>query len=94
MTGTRFRWTTGGIEIHSEVHLYEPGRRLSWTGTALGAKAIHVWELVPEDGGRTLVKVSESMDGPLMGLLFPSAKLRETDLAWLMDLKEAAERSR
>ena len=89
--GTRFGWKAGGIEIHSEVHLCEPERRLSWTGTALTATAVHVWELVPEADGRTLVKVSESMDGPLMARLYPSEKLRETDLAWLMDLKREAE---
>jgi len=94
VTGTRFRGRAGGLEIRSEVHLCEPERRLSWTGTALTARAIHVWELTPEAGGGTLVKVSESMDGPLMAALYPSEKLREADLAWLMDLKQAAQQTR
>lgn len=89
--GTRFRWKTGGTSIDSQVQLFEPGRRLSWTGKAMTAKAIHVWELQPEDANRTLVTMKESMDGPLMAKLYPSAKLAEVDTEWLAALKQAAE---
>jgi uncharacterized protein YndB with AHSA1/START domain len=65
--GTRFRWRTGGTAIESQVQLFEPERRLSWTGKALTAKAIHVWELQPLAGDRTLLTMKESMDGPLNG---------------------------
>lgn len=90
--GARFLWTTGGTKISSEVQLFDPERRLAWTGTALTAKAIHVWELRPESPGRTLVVVKESMDGPLMAQLFSSQKLAETDTEWLAALRKAAER--
>ena len=54
-TGMRFSWTTGGTQIQSQVQLCEPPNRLSWTGRAVTAKAIHVWELKPESGDQTLV---------------------------------------
>jgi uncharacterized protein YndB with AHSA1/START domain len=40
-SGMTFSWRTGGTNIHSQVQLFEPERRLSWTtGTALTAKAV------------------------------------------------------
>ena len=90
--GTRFTWKSGGTRIHSEVHLFEPQHRLSWTGTAFPAHAVHVWDLEPTPGGGTLVTVSESMDGPLMGKLFPSDKLAASERSWLDALKAAAEK--
>jgi uncharacterized protein YndB with AHSA1/START domain len=90
-SGIRFTWKTGGTTIHSQVQLFDPERRLSWTGTAMTAKAVHVWELTPQGNAQTLVTVKESMDGPLMAKMFPSEKLAETDNAWLAALKLAAE---
>jgi uncharacterized membrane protein len=89
--GTRFTWKTGGTTIESQVQLFEPERRLSWTGRALTAKAVHVWELQPEEGDRTLLTMKESMDGPLMARLYPSAKLAEAGKEWLAALKQTAE---
>lgn len=89
--GKSFTWKSGGTTIHSQVQLFEPERRLSWTGTALTAKAVHVWLLAPGPDGGTTVTVNESMDGPLMKELYPSAKLFEADKDWLSALKKAAE---
>jgi uncharacterized protein YndB with AHSA1/START domain len=89
--GTTFTWKTGGTSIRSQVQLFEPERRLSWTGTSFTAKAIHVWELKPEPGNQTLLTVKESMDGPWMAKIYPSKKLAEADTSWLMALKRAAE---
>ena len=89
--GMRFSWRTGGTNIHSQVQLFDPERRLSWTGTALAAKAVHVWGLKPESGNRTLLIVKESMDGPFIEKIYPSQKLAESDTEWLMALKQAAE---
>jgi uncharacterized protein YndB with AHSA1/START domain len=89
--GSRFWWRTGSTNIHSQVQLFEPERRLSWTGTAFTAKAIHVWKLDSEPDNQTLVTVSESMDGLLMAQFFPSKKLKESDAEWLRALKLAAE---
>ena len=89
--GASFTWKTGGLTIHSQVQLFDPPRRLAWTGTALTAQAIHVWELSPAPADHTLVRVKESMDGPFMALLYPSAKLAEDIRQWLAALKVAAE---
>ncbi len=89
--GTRFTWSQGTSTIHSQVQLFEPERRLVWTGTAFTAKAIHAWELTQLPGGHTRVAISESMDGPLMAQLFSSQKLAESSNAWLAALKQAAE---
>ena len=91
--GTQFVWKSGGTTIHSEVHLLEPDRRLSWTGIAYPARAIHVWELKATPDGGTLVTVKESMTGPLMTWLYPSEKLAASETSWLIALKQAAERS-
>jgi len=90
--GTRFIWKSGGMTIHSEVHLLEPDRRLSWTGTASPARAIHVWELKATPDGGTLVTVKESMTGPLMTWLYSSDKLAASETNWLTALKQAAEK--
>ena len=90
-TGMRFSWTTGGTQIHSQVRLCEPPKRLSWTGTALTATAVHVWELRPESGNRTLAIVSESMDGPFMASFYSSQQLADSSQRGLSALKKAAE---
>jgi uncharacterized protein YndB with AHSA1/START domain len=89
--GAHFSWKTGGTDIGSQVQLFQPERRLSWTGTALTAKAIHVWELQPQSGNQTLLIMKESMDGPLMAKLYPSQKLAEAGNQWLVALKRTAE---
>ena len=43
--GMTFAWGSGGISITSKVRLFEPSRRLAWTGAALMLHAVHVWEL-------------------------------------------------
>ena len=58
------------------------------------AKAVHVWQLKPLPGNRTLVIVDESMDGPWMAKMYPSEKLAASDDDWLRALKQAAETMR
>jgi len=89
--GTKFMWKSGDTEINSETQLVEPQSRLAWTGTAMSAKAIHVWQLQPIPGDRTLVTMKESMDGPLISRLFPPDRLKEAGQQWLIALKAAAE---
>jgi uncharacterized protein YndB with AHSA1/START domain len=91
--GTTFTWRTGGTSIRSQVQLFEPERRLGWTGKAMTAHAVHIWELKPEAPNRTLVTMKESMDGPFMAKLFPSQKLAAADNEWLLALKRAAEQN-
>ena len=89
--GTVFTWSTS-TEIRSRLELVEPNKRLAWTGKAWTATAIHVWELLPQPGGRTLVRTRESMDGFLLSLFFSSEKLQASDQQWLNALKTAAEK--
>jgi hypothetical protein len=90
--GTRFTWGAGSSEVHSTVQLFESEHRLGWTGTAYTAKAVHQLELSSMPGGRTRVTIRESMDGPLMAMLFSSQKLTGAGRSWLGSLKAAAEK--
>ena len=86
-----FEWTTGGTRIHSNVLMFEPSHRLSWTGKAYTAKAVHVWTLTAIAPDQTRVAVDESMEGLLMTKLFSSQQLREADTEWVNALKRQAE---
>jgi uncharacterized protein YndB with AHSA1/START domain len=89
--GKKFMWKSGDTEIQSQVQLFEPETWLAWTGSAMSAKAIHVWQLKEVAGDRTRVLMKESMDGPLMSRLFPQDKLSAAGMEWLVALKRAAE---
>ncbi len=86
-----FEWTTGGTRIHSNVQLFEPLHRLSWTGKAYTVKAVHVWTLTAIAPDQTRVAVDESMEGPLMAEFFSSRQLLEADTDWVNALKQQAE---
>ena len=66
--GAAFRWKAGPGTITSTIQDVEPPRRIAWTGTSFGIKAIHVHTLEPRAGG-TLVRTEESYDG-LVARLF------------------------
>ena len=89
--GKKFMWKSGDTEIQSQVQLFEPETWLAWTGSAMSAKAIHVWQLQEVAGDRTRVLMKESMDGPLMSRLLPQDKLSAAGMEWLVALKRAAE---
>lgn len=91
--GKKFLWKSGDTEIASQVQLFEPQTRLAWTGSAMSAKAIHVWQLQEVASDRTRVLMKESMDGPLISRLFPQDKLSAAGMQWLVALKNAAEAS-
>jgi uncharacterized protein YndB with AHSA1/START domain len=89
--GSHLAWQVGGLTIHARIQLCEAGHRLAWTGVAMTARAVHVWELRPAAGNQTLVTVNESMEGPMMRLLYSSKKLARADEDWLQALKRASE---
>jgi hypothetical protein len=66
--GSAFRWKAGPGTITSTIQDVEPLRRIAWTGTAFGIKAIHVHTFEPRDGG-TLVTTEESYEGLVARLL-------------------------
>jgi uncharacterized protein YndB with AHSA1/START domain len=66
--GAAFRWKAGPGTITSTIRDVERPRRIAWTGTSFGVKAIHVHTFEQRDGG-TVVRTEESYDG-LVARLF------------------------
>ena len=66
--GAAFRWKSGPGTITSTIQNVESPRRIAWTGTTFGIRAIHVHTFEPRAGG-TLVRTEESYDG-LVARLF------------------------
>lgn len=66
--GAAFRWKSGPGTITSTIQDVEPPRRIAWTGTSFGIRAIHVHTLEPQAGG-TRVRTEESYDGLVARLL-------------------------
>lgn len=91
--GTIFSWKTGGSTIKSKVHTISPNKKLGWTGKTFGASAIHNWYLEPI-GSTTKVKVEESMEGWLIGLMKKkmNQKLANDMEFWLEQLKLESEK--
>jgi hypothetical protein len=92
--GSTFQWKAGGLTITATVQVVEPGRRIGWTGRALGTQAKHIWTLKPHQDG-TLVTTEESMDGwfvKVMKVMMPRF-LDESLDGWLQSLKQHAEGS-
>jgi uncharacterized protein YndB with AHSA1/START domain len=91
--GTQFRWKAGPGTITSTLQDVEPPRRIDWTGSTFGIKAIHVHQLEQRDG-TTLVRSAESWDGLVARLLRGSMtnRLQEALDSGLRHLKIEAER--
>lgn len=89
--GAAFSWSAG-MRIHARIELVKPLEEFAWTGTALHAKAVHIWRLKRLPDGQTMVQVDESMEGFLLQAFYSSAKLEQSDRLWLNYLKKAAER--
>jgi uncharacterized protein YndB with AHSA1/START domain len=66
--GSKFRWTSGGVNIQSEIHTFLAPNVIAWKGKTMGLKAIHNWCLKTENG-QTIVYVEESMSGWLCKLM-------------------------
>jgi uncharacterized protein YndB with AHSA1/START domain len=92
-SGTQFRWKAGPGTITSTLQSVEPPRRIEWTGTTFGIKAIHVHELERREG-TTVVRSAESWDGLPVRLLRRSMgkSLQKAIDAGLSHLKIEAER--
>ncbi|MFE3325539.1 SRPBCC family protein [Streptomyces sp. NPDC059176] len=90
--GASFRWLTHGLDITSTVTSLAAGRHIAWGGPASGIDGTHRWTLEPRDGG-TLVVTEESWSGAPVAA-DPEGMLAALDgslIAWLQDLKAAAE---
>ncbi|WP_396452125.1 SRPBCC family protein [Actinomadura sp.] len=74
--GREFRWSQNGTPLRSRFAVVDPERELSWTGSFLGFyRAVDRMVLAPERGG-TRVTLQESLDGPLVRLIYGPDKLR------------------
>jgi len=92
--GTTFRWKAGGLSFKSRIHTSKPRTAFGWTGTTIGASAIHNWTFTEKDQRTTIVVVEESLEG-LLPKLFRKNFQKNLDhgvLKNLKELKEAAEK--
>ncbi len=91
--GSEFRWKAGPGTITSRIRRLERPRRIEWTGTTFGIKAIHVYTL-ESHGGTTRVKSEESYHGLVSRLFRRSLQktLDSTLASGLTHLKVEAER--
>jgi uncharacterized protein YndB with AHSA1/START domain len=90
--GGRFTWRNGKAKLSSRFAVVDPGHELTWTGTALGSKAVHRHLLTPTNDHQTRLVSEESMAGPLLVLFFSSAKLHASLTMWLAAISAAAQR--
>ena len=90
--GETFRWRLGAVRIASTFAVVAPGRELTWSGIVAGYKAVDQQVLEALPGGRTKVTMRESLDGPLVRLLFGPARLRAAHEEYLRDLQQAVGR--
>lgn len=88
---TRFDWSNGKARMKSRFAVVDPERELTWTGTSMGAKAVHRHVLTADGDGRTRLLSEESMAGPFLTLLFPSSKLAAGMDNWLDGIRARAE---
>ncbi|WP_170937122.1 MULTISPECIES: SRPBCC family protein [Rhodomicrobium] len=50
-SGSRFRWSTFGIDVESRVHEFVPESRIGWHGDGGGLNSYHVWLLMDKGPG-------------------------------------------
>lgn len=89
--GADFSWNIDGTTINSTIRQIIPNELISWTGSAMGIKAIHVWRFEEAEGNQTIVTTEESMQG-FFTLFFSHQKLHSSLLNWLDKLKQEAEK--
>lgn len=91
--GTRFNWKAGGLSFQSAIHTHVPHSQFGWTGTTLGASAIHNWTFESKDS-TTIVKVEESLQGvfPFLFRGYFQKNLDSGMVANLEELKAASEK--
>jgi hypothetical protein len=92
--GTSFTWRNGRVRLRSRFVAVDPLHELTWTGRALGTRAVHRHVLTTTSDGRTRIVTEESMSGLPAKLFFSRAKLGAELEAWLHAIAAAVGRSR
>lgn len=92
-TGVVFTWRTGEVAVTSRFGIVDPDHRLTWTTTAPGLAAVHVYAFEVLGPALTRISAAESMDGPIVAAVqFNNAQLAERIQSWLIGIKDFAER--
>ena len=91
--GTQFDWKAGGLSFQSQIHTAKHHAAFGWTGTTIGASAIHNWRFQQKDSTTTVVIVEESLQGVFPNLFrkYFQDKLDKGVLNSLLELKSAVE---
>lgn len=89
--GAQFKWNINGNSVSSTIRRIKAPELLSWTGNAMGIKAIHVWKLEEASDNQTIISTEESLQG-ILTLFFSHQKLHDTLLNWLECLKQHVEK--
>ena len=89
---THFTWRNGSTRLRSRFAVVDACSELTWTGNALGSRAVHRHVLTP-DGGTTVLRTEESMAGMLLGLVYDSRKLHAALVRWLGAVKASSEQT-
>jgi len=90
--GTAFTWRNGPIRLRSRFAVVDPLHELTWTGAALGTRAVHRHVLAATDDGRTRLVTEESMDGLAAKLFYRDSRLAADLDAWLHAIDRAVAR--
>jgi hypothetical protein len=85
-----FTWRAGPNQVTSRFGMVEPGRRLTWTTAAPGARLAHVYDFTPSSTG-TLLRCRESLAAPILARFIPSTALQAGVNSWLSGVKAVAE---
>lgn len=91
--GIEFEWKAGGLSFKSKIHTSKPYTAFGWTGTTIGASAIHNWTFIKKGNDTTIVIVEESLQGvfPKLFKKYFQSNLDKGVLTNLMELKNASE---
>jgi len=91
--GKSFSWKAGPGTIRSTVLQMQKPKELVWSGTTLGIRAIHLWQ-IERRGEKTTVRSEESWEGLLPAILRGAMRrmLLRSIQQGLIYLKKEAER--
>lgn len=92
VTGSSFRWSTGGLDITSTFLAVEPRRLLVWSGPAQGVFGVHRWvfEEISDSGVRVTTEESWSGEAVDADPVAARSLLEDHLTRWLAELGQAA----
>lgn len=90
VVGEPFVWWNSISRIQSRLAVLVPEGELSWTGISFGARGIHRNTVRSAGADRTVLMSEESLNGPLVGYLFPSSKLQAGLQTWVDEIAARA----